>query len=144
MIDTNSKTAITEPECQVQERTPCDTPGAGNCLASGFTQARLPECMDSLGHILDPASLDPGTTDSPLHSRAEIDALLATVSEDQRPCWYLSYDHSDTGCATAPKGQRISALRKTGTVAPPGTEIVGKCLTCSNADPNVECPRLNQ
>jgi hypothetical protein len=86
---------------------------------------------------LDPASLDPGssTMDSPLHSRAEIDAVLATVSEDQRPCWYLVYDHSDMGCPAAPNGQRISALRKSGTVAPPGWILSMTCWTCPASDP---------
>jgi len=87
--------------------------------------------------------LDPGTTAQPLDSRTDIDALLNTISQDQRPCWYLSYDHSDTGCPLSPNGQRISALRKTGTVAPPGTMLTMKCLTCATP-PDQPCPRLNQ
>jgi hypothetical protein len=131
LVDTDQSTPdITEPECQVQERTPCDTPGAGNCLASGFTQARLPECMDSLGHILDPASLDPSS-----YTDAEISSVLATtVSDDLRPCWYLAYDRSSTGCPDAFDGQRISILRKAGMTALPGTMIAAQCLTCAAAD----------
>jgi hypothetical protein len=127
-----------QPECQATDHQPC---GDGNGC---YNDTSILECKDSQGKPLDPNLLDPGTAAQPLHSRTQIDAVLNTISQDQRPCWYLSYDHSDTGCPAAPNGQRISALRKTGTVAPPGTELQVKCLTCSNADPTVDCPRLNQ
>ena len=127
-----------QPECQATDHQPC---GDGNGC---YNDTSILECKDSQGKPLDPNLLDPGTAAQPLHSRTQIDAVLNTISQDQRPCWYLSYDHSDTGCPAAPNGQRISALRKTGTVAPPGTELQVKCLTCSNPDPNIACPRLNQ
>jgi hypothetical protein len=110
-------------------------PGMGGCLQSGFTETRLPECKDSQGNILDPASLDPR-----LYSQAQIDAVLANVSPDSPPCWYLSYDTSPLGCAQVFKGQRISALRKMGTVAPVGTFLAMQCLTCAITDEI--CPPL--
>jgi hypothetical protein len=125
----------TQPNCLALDRQPCDSTIAGGCPGNGYNETPLLECKDSQGMPLDPASLDPGTTDSPLHSRAEIDALLATVSEDQRPCWYFFYDHSDTGCPATTNGQRISALRKSGTVAPPGSILSMKCWTCPTSDP---------
>ena len=135
LIDTDPSTPGTQPNCQALERIPCDSTTAGGCPGNGYNETPMLECKDSQGMPLDPVSLDPGTTDSPLHSRTEIDAVLATVSEDQRPCWYLSYDHSDMGCPTAPNGQRISALRKSGTVAPPGSILSMTCWTCPTSDP---------
>jgi hypothetical protein len=125
-----------QPECQALDRQPCDR-SKGSCPDNGYNETSLIECRDGQGKPLDPAVLDPVTNAKP-----QIDATLATVSEAQRPCWYLSYDNSPLGCPAAYKGQRISALRKTGTVAPPGTQLAVKCLTCSNADQN--CPRLNE
>jgi hypothetical protein len=127
-----------QPECQAIDHQPC---GDGNGC---YNDTSILECKDSQGLPLNPKLLDPGTTAQPGYSRTQIDAVLNTISQDQRPCWYLSYDHSVTGCPAAPNGQRISALRKTGILAPPGTELQVKCLTCSNADPNQPCPRLNQ
>jgi hypothetical protein len=135
LIDADPNMPGTQPNCQALERMPCDSAIAGGCPGNGYNETPLLECKDSQGMPLDPTSLDPGTTDSPLHYRAEIDAVLATVSEDQRPCWYLSYDHSDMGCPTAPNGQRISALRKSGTVAPPGSILSMTCWTCPTSDP---------
>jgi hypothetical protein len=85
--------------------------------------------------FLDPKLLDPAPTNGPARTPQQITAVLDTISQDQRPCWYLSYDHSDTGCPQAPNGQMISALRKTGAVAPTGTIVEGKCLTCPASDP---------
>ena len=143
-----------QPECQVLDRISCDTPGKSgtNCLASGYQEQRLLECKDGQGRNLDPASLDPsppnagaeGNSPAPnagARSQAQIDAVLAAVPEASRPCWYLSYDHGQAGCSTAPMGQRISALRPTGTVAPAGTVLAMKCLTC--AKDNQQCPPLN-
>jgi hypothetical protein len=135
LIDTDPNTPITEPECQALDRSPCATPGMGGCLASGFTETRLPECKDSQGNILDPSSLDPR-----LYSQAQIDAVLANVSPDSQPCWYLSYDTGPLGCAQVFKGQRISALRKMGMVAPVGTFLAMQCLTCAITD--AICPPL--
>jgi hypothetical protein len=135
LIDSDPSTPGTQPTCQALERMPCDSTTAGDCPDSGYNETSLLECKDSQGMPLDPASLDPGTTDSPLHSRPEIDAVFATVSEDQRSCWYLAYDHSYVGCPNAYDGQTISALRKTGAVDPTGTIVEGKCLTCPASDP---------
>jgi hypothetical protein len=126
-----------QPQCQAIDHQPC---GDGNGC---YTDTPILECKDSQGKPLDPNLLDPGTPAQPLYSRTQIDAVLNTISQDQRPCWYLSYDHSDTGCPSAPKGQRISALRKTGTLAPPGTMLAMKCLTCTTPL-DQPCPRLNQ
>jgi hypothetical protein len=127
-----------QPECQAIDHQPC---GDGNGC---YTDTSILECKDSQGKPLDPNLLDPAPPKGTAHTPQQITAVLDTISQDQRPCWYLSYDHGDTGCPAAPKGQRISALRKTGVLAPPGTELQVKCLTCSNADPTVDCPRLNQ
>jgi hypothetical protein len=127
-----------QPQCQAIEHQPC---GDGNGC---YTDTPILECKDGQGKPLDPNLLDPAPTNGPARTPQQITAVLDTISQDQRPCWYLSYDHSATGCPAAPNGQRISALRKTGTVAPPGTELQVKCLTCSNGDPTVDCPRLNQ
>jgi hypothetical protein len=128
-----------QPECQAIDEQPCTDVNNG-C----YTDTPILECKDGQGKSLDPASLDPATPNGPTRNPQQIKAALDTVSPDQRPCWYLSYDNSDTGCPLAPKGQRISVLRKAGTVAPAGTQLLVKCLTCSNPDPTIECPRLNQ
>jgi hypothetical protein len=125
-----------QPECQAIDHQPC---GDGNGC---YTDTPILECKDGQGMPLDPNLLDPAPLNGPARTPQQITAVLNTVSEDQRPCWYLAYDHSTTGCPLAPKGQRISALRKAGTVAPAGTQLLMKCLTCSN--PYIECPRLNQ
>jgi hypothetical protein len=129
-----------QPQCQAIERIPCDRPGTGACLNSGYTETGLPECTNGQGMPLDPASLDPGTADQPLSANTQVDAVLATVSEDSRPCWYLEYDHSSIGCPEAYNGQRISVLRPTGTVAPPGTQLSMKCSTCAIGQ---TCPPLH-
>jgi hypothetical protein len=124
LIDTDATTPITEPECQVVDRTPCSPAGVGNCLQTSVTETRMNECKDASGKNLDPSS-----------------PALATVSEGSRPCWYLSYDtNSVTGCPNSFKGQRITALRKTGQIAPPGTYLGMQCLTCARADQ--ACPAL--
>jgi hypothetical protein len=134
LIDTNSTTSVTEPECVVFDRTPCPKPGTNNCLQSGYTETRLQECKDASGQILDPTSLDPAS-----HSQAAIDGVLNNVTT-QRPCWYLSYDNNTaSGCSTSYKGQRISALRPAGTVAAAGTFLGMQCLTCASTDQKC-CP----
>jgi hypothetical protein len=132
LIDTDSSTTITEPECQVLDRSPCSK-GTEGCLQTGFKDTRLPECKDSNGKILDPSSLDPSKS-----SVDQVNTLLDNnISQDARPCWYLSYDNSPLGCKdTSYNGQRISALRKKDTVAPPGTFLAMQCLTCPNYDPS--------
>jgi len=129
LIDTDPITPGTQPDCQVMERVPCETPGQQACLSSGFTETRLAECTDGQGNPLDPSSLD-----SSVSSQAQVSAVLATVSDASRPCWYLSYDHSAAGCSNVFNGQRISALFPMGTVAPPGTFLAMQCLTCATAD----------
>jgi len=135
LIDTVSNTPGVQADCQVRDRSPCAMPGQNGCLSSGHTEVSLPECKDAQGKPLDPASLNPGADSQPLHTQAQIDAVLATVSEISRPCWYLSYDNSSSGCAAAYNGQRISALWPTGTVPPTGTILAISCLTCATYDP---------
>jgi len=57
----------------------------------------MPECKDSQGNLLDPAS-------------PQIDS----VSDDARPCWYFSYDTTCGECA------EDIGLRPTGTVSTSG------------------------
>jgi hypothetical protein len=135
LIDTNSKTKdITEPECQVRDRTPCKDVYKEGCLESLFKETKLAECKDASGNILDPASLDLGS------AQAVQDVVDAKISQDQRPCWYLSYDNTPTtGCSGSYKGQRISAARPNNTPAPPGTFLGMQCLTCASADQKC-CP----
>jgi hypothetical protein len=129
LIDTDPIAPGTQPECQVFERVPCATPGQNACLESGFTETSLPECQDGQGNHLDPASLD-----SSVASQAQIDAVLATVDDASRPCWYLGYDHGIAGCSNVFNGQRVSALLPMGTVASPGTLLSMQCLTCPATD----------
>jgi hypothetical protein len=131
LIDTDPNSPGVQPECQVLDRVPCPTPGSNGCLETGFKETRLAMCKDDKGNTLDPASLDPNSS-----SQTSIDGVLAGVADSARPCWYLSYDNSKLGCASAYHGQRISALRPAGTVAPPGTFLAMQCLTCANADSN--------
>ena len=135
LVGTNLTTPVlTQPICQARDRVPCDAPGVGNCPpGGGYTDNPLPECKDGSGHGLDPSVLDPSRV-----SQFQIDAVLASVSNASRPCWYLSYDNSASGCASSYKGQRISALRPIDTVAPPGTILALQCLTCSASEP--KCP----
>jgi hypothetical protein len=138
LIDTDPNTAYTEPQCQAHLSSPCTRPGVGDCLPSGFAEKLIPECKDSQGNILDPVSLDPS-----LHSQAQIDAVLAAVSDSSRPCWYLAYDNGVPGCkGVSFNSQRISALLPTGTVAPPDTYLSMQCLTCASADGR--CPPLGR
>jgi hypothetical protein len=135
LIGTNPNTyRIIGPDCQAYARTPCDTPGVGGCLTTSYTENPLPECKDALGSILDPSSLDPNVV-----GQAQVDATLgAHISQASRPCWYLSYDNSASGCASSYKGQKISALYPEGTVALPGTMLAMQCLTCAAGEP--QCP----
>ena len=135
LIDTVSTTPGVQPDCQVRDRSPCAMPGQNGCGVSGYKETPLPECKNVQGNPLDPASLDPGPDSQPLNTQAQISAVLATVSENSRPCWYLSYDNSASGCATSYKGQRISALWPTSTVPPTGTQLAISCLTCATNDP---------
>jgi hypothetical protein len=116
LIDTNPGNGKLDPECQVQDRIPCDKPGEGKCFQNGYEQQTLVECKDSAGNALDPSTAKNN---------------LTKIAEDKRPCWYLSYDPDKiVGCPDAFQNQKISALRKSGTVAPPGTLLAMKCLTC--------------
>ena len=140
LMDTDLSTSGIQPECQASERTPCDSPGVGDCPASGYTEQALLECKDGQGKPLDPSSLDPTQL---LNTQAQIDSVLATVSPDSRPCWYLSYNTDPVvGCPKEFGGQRISVLRKTGAIAPAGTTLEMKCLTCPAGDQT--CPAFGQ
>ncbi|MGB8298622.1 MAG: hypothetical protein WCG85_24615 [Polyangia bacterium] len=119
LIDTDPNTPGVQPECQVNDQVPCDTPGKNGCLDSGYQETPMHECKDSNGNLIDPATPDPNSVPD---------------TDSARPCWYLSYDNTALGCQKAFNGQRISALRRTGTVAKPGTNLAMKCLTCPNAD----------
>jgi len=123
LLDTDPNTPGIQPECQVVDEIACDTPGAttaqGLCLATGYAENSLPECMNGT----DP--LDP------------TNPQINNVPDSARPCWYLYYDGNPvTGCPDAPNYQRITALRKTGQTAPAGTLLSMKCLTCPASNPN--------
>ena len=119
--DTDANTPGTQPGCQAVERTPCDLPGQGDCLASGFREASMIECKDASGNTLDPANAEPSSVPD---------------TDAGRPCWYLWYDANPvTGCPDAPKNQRISVLRRQGDVAPGGTFLAMNCTTCASSDP---------
>jgi hypothetical protein len=124
LIDTDPNTPGVQPECQVVHRSPCTTVGTNGCLDTGWVESRLPECRDSQGKTLDPASLN-----TVLYSQTQLDAVLASVSEDSRPCWYLAYDSGPAGCAPSYNGQRISYLPASGTVVHPGALLMAECLT---------------
>jgi hypothetical protein len=125
LIDTDPNTPEIEPDCQVFYQTPCTTLGTGYCQQTGWAVKPLSECKDAQGKILDPASLDPSLSD-----QQTVDNLLANISQDSRPCWYLSYDNTALGCRNVSyKGQEISALRPSGSVAAPGTILAVTCLT---------------
>jgi hypothetical protein len=112
LTDADPNTPGLQPHCDAIDRIPCETPGTGTCLVNGYADAPMPECKDSQGNVLDPAS-------------PQIDS----VSDDARPCWYFSYD------ATCTNAQKISALRPTGVVAPAGTLLAMTCQTCPASNP---------
>jgi hypothetical protein len=120
LMDGDPNTPGIQPECQAAERVPCDPPGSASCPQPGYAESSLQECEDGQGRPLDPAS-----------------PPFASVSDDARPCWYLSYDTSAAGCPDAPKGQKISVLPTTGTAVPAGTQLALTCLTCPASNP--EC-----
>jgi hypothetical protein len=137
LVDVDPSKPGIQPACQVLDRQPCDSTTNEVCSDTGYNETPLLQCKDAQGMPLDPASLDLGTTESPLHSQADIDAVLATVPQASLPCWYVSYDHSAAGCPAVSNGQRVSALRRAGTVALPGAILAVTCLTCSASNP--EC-----
>lgn len=105
LSDTGRNTPGVQPNCQAIDRVPCDVPGVGTCLASGYQENPLPECKDaSSGLPLDPAN-----------------PRVGNVPYSARPCWYLYYDTSATGCPVAHMGQRIAVLQQAMTTAPAGT-----------------------
>jgi hypothetical protein len=119
LMDGDSTTPGIQPECQVVDRISCDKPNVDRCLPSGYEEDPLSECMDA-GHPLDPTNPN-----------------LNAIPDSARPCWYLYYDTDPVvGCADAPKGQRIAALRMNGTVAPAGTQLGLTCLTCPASNPD--------
>ncbi len=118
LIDTNPSTAVVEPECQVLDKLSCAPAGQGDCLATGYQEKPLKECMLN-GSPLDPAN-----------------PQIKSVTDDNRPCWYFWYDNDPVkGCKDIGyAGQRISALRKGDVPAPPGTVLAMQCLTCITTD----------
>ena len=119
LADTNTTTPGIQPDCQVVEKIACDMPGTGGCMPTGYMESPLSECMDA-GPPLDPAN-----------------PQINNIPDSVRPCWYLSYDTApSTGCSRAPNGQKISALRPTGTVAPAGSLLALTCVTCPASNPD--------
>jgi len=127
LIDTDPTWPGVQPECQVSYNTSCNTPGSNGCLANGYTQTTLPECIDpTTGHPLDPTTYP-----------------TANIPDSARPCWYLYYDpNTTTGCPNAYMNQRITALGPSGEPPPAGTLLGMKCLTC--ASESQQCPALGQ
>jgi hypothetical protein len=133
LIDADPNTPDIQPECQVIDQISCDTPGTpSNCLPSGYEEYSRPECKDGSGLVLPPT-----TTPQQANSNVPDD-------DSHRPCWYLYYDTSPvtaSGCGTANKGERITVLRRNNAMAPPGTTLAMKCLTCAKAAGET-CPAL--
>jgi hypothetical protein len=127
LIDTDPSTPDTQPDCQVIEQISCDTPGQGDCLSTGYRETLFPECRDPVSALpFDPATLTPTSPQ------------LASVPDDNRPCWFLYYDPDPTtGCPNAFNGQRITVLFKTGQMAPPDSLLTIQCLTRPDSVP--EC-----
>ena len=126
LIDTNPNAPGVQPECQVVYESGCTTPGQNGCLATGYSQETLTECIDP-------------TTQLPLDPTGP---LLANIPDSARPCWYLYYDADrTTGCPNAFMNQRITVLRpSTVPLTPPGTLLGLTCLTCPASDQI--CPAL--
>lgn len=118
LVDSNPDLAGTQPECQVMDKISCDRPGTATCLASGYQETPISQCIDpTTGSPLDPSN-----------------PAKMNIPDDARPCWYLAYDTDPLyGCPEAPLGQRIMALRKGDGLAPPGTILQMSCVTCASA-----------
>ena len=116
LVDSDASTPATEPDCRAVEHMFCETPGQDGCPPSGAVENSMPQCRSIQGNLLDPEGPRP-----------------ETVSDGSRPCWYLWYD--DRACSWAFKGQRISVLRQTGNVTPPGSYLAMTCWTCPQEDP---------
>jgi hypothetical protein len=125
LIDTDPRTPEIEPVCQAVDRRPCETPGQGDCLPSGYQEKSFPECKDGQGNLLDPESLQ-----------------VDSVPDNNRPCWFLYYDTTAAGCPYSFRGQRITVLRQTGHEAPPNSILTITCLTCPKEDQ--VCPASDQ
>jgi hypothetical protein len=122
--DTDPNTPGIQRECLVRDDFLCSTPGAGGCLATGYQEHYLSECMDIAGAPASNLPLNPANPQ------------INNVPDGERPCWYMWYDADPvTGCSGAPNGQRISVLRPTGSVAPAGSLLVVNCQTCPASNP---------
>ncbi|MGB8297423.1 MAG: hypothetical protein WCG85_18505 [Polyangia bacterium] len=123
LMDADPNTPGVQPACQVSDEIPCDRPGVGGCQNSGYQRNALYQCVDIEG----------ATASGPLNpANPQID----NVPDDERPCWYLSYDTDpNTGCAAAPNGQKFSVLRPKGTAAPLGANLEVTCQTCPASNP---------
>jgi hypothetical protein len=118
LMDADEDLPGVQPDCVISEGQPCDTPGSGRCLSTGYEETALPQCVDSMGDPLNPAS--PSLNDVP-------------NDDDHRPCWYLIYDQDpSTGCPNAAHGQRISVLRPAD--ATEGSILNISCRTCPSTD----------
>jgi hypothetical protein len=120
LADANVEREGVQPDCQVQERIPCENPGTSNgeldCLPTGYEQRVLLECKDAAGLALNPEN-----------------PLPDSIPEEKRPCWTFSHDTSLQGCGGTSQGQKISVLSRSGTVEPPGTMLMMKCRTQPSA-----------
>ena len=125
LMDTDPNTPGTQPRCRVIDQIACDTPGTPlNCLGAGYEEFYRDECIDPTTGL----PLDPATAQDNLNKIPNTDSA--------RPCWYLYYDTSTAGCPDAPKGQRITVLRKSGETAPAGTLLSLSCMTCPASNPD--------
>ena len=124
LIDIDPSTPETQPECHAILKIPCETPGQADCLSSGYRETLLPECRDPVSGLpLNPANPEPGS-----------------VPDLIRPCWYLFYDTTPTGCPDSSNGQRIAVLFEPERGPPPASLLTVKCLTCPDSDPECASP----
>jgi hypothetical protein len=129
LIDTDANTPDIQPECQVVDRTECER-GTNGCPDTGYNETSLDECKLPSGGNIDPNNAKPDPNKYP--NLPDHNPQLDQVPDSARSCWYLWYDNDPVlGCPNAPDHQRISALRPRNTVAPAGTRLAMKCLTCA-------------
>jgi len=128
LMDREPNVSGIQPDClEVLDEFPCAEPGVGPCLEAGYAAAAIYECgaMQS-----DASGITYGQPLNPANPQID------NIPDAERPCWYLSYDTDPiTGCPHAPNGQRISVLRRTGTVAPAGSYLAMTCQTCPASNP---------
>jgi hypothetical protein len=124
LADTDAELSGIQPECQVEQRGFCDTPGRNGCMSDGYTRTPLTMCRDGQGQSLDPE--DPQTGEVPT---------------DARPCWYLKHETGDFGCSQYPGGLMPGVLTADGKALPPGVLLHMQCLTCPDGQPGCQVGR---